>query len=225
MAQNITTNTCTGTTTLVPPYFTEQDNGVVCGFQSITSHQDYRNLSLEELRLKDYSLDKGVVARPSEDTPLEGLVKTSIPLGLASSRPKLCKVDLAFGSNPYNSKTILCRVGKEDAQEFIVHEHLLVANSEYAQTALKKEWNEASEGVFSLPEDDINSFDLYQQWLYTGKIYVNRVSNQLQDRHHYERLVRAYTLGEKLIDCNFKDAIVDCIISRLRSVFWRGRIV
>lgn len=126
------------------------------------------------------------------------------------------KISLADEDNPYLSKTIICRVGNDPVQDFYVHETLFTASSEFARMALKKDWKEAEDGVVPLPEDDTHSFGLYQQWLYTGNIFINRRPEPVQGQEHYDLLVKAYLLGEKLIDCNFKDTIIDCIIDKLR---------
>lgn len=217
MAQNTPTSTDAGSTLMVPPYFIEHGNGVADQHHSITSHHEHRDISFEELRAKDYSCDRGIKRRSSRNAsflPRPGLVQTSMPLNMAPFSSGLKQSDLAHGSNPYNCRIILCRVGIEEVRDFSIHENLLTANSEYARTALKKEWNETQESILSFPEDDSNSFDVYQQWLYTGRIYLNRISNPLKGPNHYERLVRAYILGEKLIDCNF-----NFIIARLRLAY------
>lgn len=201
----------------VPPYYIEPTDG---DFQSITSLDSHRTQSFEELRLADYVRGQGVFTRPSSTFgPPPGLVTASLPPShFVHQTPRAARTTLTAGTNPFSSRVITCRVGKEDkARDFTVHESIITTSSEFTRTALTKEWKEAKDGILPLPEDDIAAFELYQQWLYTGRLFLNRLSEPSgQGQQHFRLLVKSYLLGEKLVDHNFKDIVIDCIIFELR---------
>lgn len=204
------------------PFFRESDpSGFVNEYHSITSLNEHLGISFEELRLKNYAHGQGVLVPTSTSSafsPPSGLVTASIPcLCTQCQVPCVSKASTVRGSNPFSSRVITFRVAKERSRDFIIHESLIAARSEFVRTALQKDWKEAKEGVVPLPEDDIDSFDLYQQWIYTGGIFLNRFATATDTQNEYELLVRAYLLGEKLIDLDFKDTVIDCIIHKLRA--------
>jgi hypothetical protein len=108
-------------------------------------------------------------------------------------------------------------VGAHDPKRFIVHERLVSPRSEFARLALRGVWKEAQERTIKLPEDDPEVFSVYQQWLYDRLIHTSSGNLFPQTDDEYEALVKAYILGEKLLDTDFKDAIIDAIVDKFRS--------
>jgi hypothetical protein len=60
-------------------------------------------------------------------------------------------------------------VGEEE-RVFLVHKSALIARSQFFKTAMGGKWQEAQDGVVKLPDDDGDTFALYEQLVYTGKV-------------------------------------------------------
>jgi hypothetical protein len=122
---------------------------------------------------------------------------------------------------PLGATVVTFRVGDEKLQDFVVHEKLIARRSEFVRTALSKDWKESLERVIHLPKAEPRTFELYQQWLYTGRIPSCGYGDHTKDAQEYRNLVDAYNLGERFLDADWKDAIVDAIINKLycTSVF------
>lgn len=108
-------------------------------------------------------------------------------------------------------------VGTSPSQKFIVHKGAVEPRSEFVRLALRGEWKEASERTIPLPDDDPAAFSVYQQWLYTGMIHTCSDEAPSKVDPEYKLLVKAYVLGEKIIDPTFKDCVVDAIIEKLHD--------
>lgn len=83
---------------------------------------------------------------------------------------------------------------------------------------MRGEWKETQERIIPLPEDDPNIFSIYQQWLYTSLVHTRYHVALSTIDDEYRTLVKAYILGEKVMDSNFKDSLADAIIEKLRSL-------
>ncbi|KAK4547282.1 hypothetical protein LTR36_000937 [Oleoguttula mirabilis] len=103
------------------------------------------------------------------------------------------------------------KVGCEDLG-FCVHENLIRSHSGFFEAALSKEWAENVERLVKLPEDRPEVFKAYVQWLYSGRIYSINDGNL----RNYSLLARMYALGEKLIDPEFQDRVLDAITASAR---------
>lgn len=115
------------------------------------------------------------------------------------------------------AKTLTFRVGTDTPRDFVVHESLIVHRSDFVNLALSNDWKEARERLIPLPDDLPETFELYQQWLYSKVIASNHFGDAQLDGKEYAVLVQAYCLGEKLVDSHFKDAVIDAIIEKLRT--------
>ncbi|KAF1984040.1 hypothetical protein K402DRAFT_465431 [Aulographum hederae CBS 113979] len=117
---------------------------------------------------------------------------------------------------------------------FYIHESLICGSSEFFKNAMNRDWKESQERSVPLPDDDVEIFDLYSKWLYTGTItYVADEASikeaiaeqdlkdfkspskldEIEDKVSaiYVQLAKAIVMGEKLQDVKFKDAITDTI--------------
>lgn len=117
-----------------------------------------------------------------------------------------------------HSDVIVFLVGAHEPKRFIVHERLVNPRSEFVRLALRGDWKEAQERTIKLPEDDPEVFSVYQQWLYDGLIHTGSDTLFPQNDDEYEALVKAYILGEKLMDPEFKDSITDAIKDKFRCL-------
>lgn len=118
-----------------------------------------------------------------------------------------------------HSDVIVFLVGVDEPMRFIVHERLVNPRSEFTRLALRGVWKEALGRTIKLPEDDPEVFSVYQQWLYDGLVHTSSGTIfPTKTDDEYEALVKAYILGEKLMDPDFKDAITDAIVDKFRCL-------
>ncbi|KAJ5197259.1 hypothetical protein N7449_007738 [Penicillium cf. viridicatum] len=83
----------------------------------------------------------------------------------------------------------------------------------------KKPFYESEEHTFELPEDDPQIFALYSHWLYVGQIPVIVQSATQEDAANnnykeYYDLVKAYVLGDKLLDVKFQNSTIQAIVEK-----------
>lgn len=106
-------------------------------------------------------------------------------------------------------------VGKEE-QKFAVHKEILRAHSPFFRSAVQQNWKEGQEGIIRLPDDDPEVLELYEEWLYEGKIF-SQDEQQVEDSDESDLLIKAFVFGEKIQDGRFRDAAIDCLIACLNS--------
>jgi hypothetical protein len=61
------------------------------------------------------------------------------------------------------------QVGTEEPKLFSIHQGLLSAHSRFFRGLLRHDFSEMEEGVVKLPKDDVKTFAMFAQWLYTGE--------------------------------------------------------
>lgn len=114
------------------------------------------------------------------------------------------------------------RVGpNRKSKDRLVHANLLCQNSPFFRGALAHEWREKRENLIRLPKDDIETFDTYCAWLYHRNPFSLPTScncselNASHEVHLYpdqKRLLRAWMFGNKILDYNFCDMVIDALI-------------
>lgn len=97
----------------------------------------------------------------------------------------------------------------DEAQTFHVHAAQLCKSSEYLKTKAKPEWSKGKATV-DLSYQDPGAFNIYVNWLYTGQI-LSTNAKKSNTSEEWLGLARAFTLGEELIDQDFKNAIMRCV--------------
>lgn len=98
---------------------------------------------------------------------------------------------------------------------FYIDEGALKSGGEFFVAALKEEWRKYKAPI-SLPEDDPKAFEVYAQWLYTGKIFSRPFSDSRAaafDSQNFGLLTALYVLGDRLMDSVFQDRIMDAIVA------------
>lgn len=75
-------------------------------------------------------------------------------------------------------------------------------------------WLESTQRTIQLPEDEAEIFGIYVHWLYYGTLPVCCNDSGLPENQEYLKLVKAYTLGDKLMDTKFQNAAIDAIIEK-----------
>lgn len=104
---------------------------------------------------------------------------------------------------------------------FTVHETILRAQSPFFENAMARDWKEATEHEVKLPEHTPNFFEVYSRWAYSNRITVNKLDVIQEARIAYcSILCRAYILGDTLQDTDFKDAIIDVLVSYTDTAHW-----
>lgn len=113
------------------------------------------------------------------------------------------------------------KVGKPaQCQDFVIHKDLVTSNSQLFASALSRNWKEGRSGVVSLPEDDPDAFEIYVSWLYKRSPFTSEAllapsseqSTSLSPLKQVERFISAYLLGDKLLDDDFCDMIIDALL-------------
>ncbi|KAK3700452.1 hypothetical protein LTR37_015956 [Vermiconidia calcicola] len=111
-------------------------------------------------------------------------------------------------------------VGSVEAEvSFCVHPALLQKHSNIFEAALKKEWTSGQQRIVDLWEENPDTFTLYAQWLYTGKLFTKREPASTS----YKRYAELYVLGEKLIDRTFQNRVMDATVAAKREPDENGR--
>ena len=109
-----------------------------------------------------------------------------------------------------SGETIVVLVG-ENEEPFIVHEAPLHANSGFFEAALSKDWQESKERRVKLPAEEPKYFKTYVQWVYGHRLYIGATEHA-----NYLILSHLYSLGGRLADCDFQDAVLDSYIATAR---------
>ncbi|KUL85134.1 hypothetical protein ZTR_06255 [Talaromyces verruculosus] len=100
---------------------------------------------------------------------------------------------------------------------FSVHEKLIRASSPFFDKAMSGAWLESAQHTIQLPEDEPEIFGIYVYWLYYGTLPVYCDKPGPPANQEYLKLVKAYTLGDKLMDTGFQNAAIDAIVEKSTS--------
>lgn len=79
---------------------------------------------------------------------------------------------------------------------------------------MSSDWKESRERSIELKDDDPNTFEVYQHWLYFGTVPTRGDESSKSHEAEYLQLAQAYVLGDKLRDGNFKDVIIDAMLHK-----------
>lgn len=98
--------------------------------------------------------------------------------------------------------------------KFVVHEDILCKGSLFFASACKEEWKKGQEHHIPLKGDEPIIVNLYLQWIYTGRIFsCPSDERDSKGKEELEILVEGFIFSEKVQNGDFKDAIVDAIVS------------
>ncbi|KAF2867651.1 hypothetical protein BDV95DRAFT_581452 [Massariosphaeria phaeospora] len=114
------------------------------------------------------------------------------------------------------TKAMTVRVGiKPHFKDFTVHENLIRNSSAFFKEALSHENDTDQPRIVQLP-DCLNGmggqFHIYQQWLYTGRLYTGKSASEDNRRQEWTRLYGCYLLGDSIQDTNFMDVCMDAMV-------------
>lgn len=120
-------------------------------------------------------------------------------------------------------------VGIGDLQEtFFVHEDIICERSKFFKAACSKDWLENQDKTVKLPEQEVETFRMYVETVYTEKVdYValaqflaamngkarKRTSeDETQDTAAYLGLCKLWIAADFLGDSKVRNDIIDCVI-------------
>lgn len=112
----------------------------------------------------------------------------------------------------------------DNAKTWHLPKELLTRSSPFFAAALNGSFTEANSKVVTLPEDDIDAFALFTQWLYVGEIGGSPKDCDLDHDHDsplhccastVQTLIQAWVLGDKLGCAIFKDLAMLGLIDEL----------
>lgn len=101
---------------------------------------------------------------------------------------------------------------------------MIRSSSSFFDKALAGEWKEALNRTVEMPSDDPDVFAVYMHWLYCGTIPIlyHKERHSIKgdeffsSAEHYA-LVKAYILGDKILDPRFQNAIIDAIAEKVNK--------
>lgn len=113
--------------------------------------------------------------------------------------------------------------GGDEFEEFTVDEIPLRHSSRFFEAAFSRDWKENEKKTLNLPDDRPVVFDIYLSHVY------DYPSNMRQSRSRLNMMdaLRAYVFGEKVMDQQFQDTIMENILTfadpKLKSRFENGK--
>ncbi|KAI6888388.1 hypothetical protein KC360_g1816 [Hortaea werneckii] len=95
---------------------------------------------------------------------------------------------------------------------FCIPKEVLCASSDYFKTALKEQWREGKAGTVELQDVEPQIFNIYANWLMRRRVFIDCESTEGKVMtEQYFLAFKAYALGDRLLDRDFKDAVTDAI--------------
>lgn len=88
---------------------------------------------------------------------------------------------------------------------FVVHKALLVNTCDSFKKATSGEWTESRSNVHTLDDVNVQVFEMFMRWLYTGVLHCLDVDDLDQ------LLVQAWALGDRLLSCRFKNVVMTAL--------------
>lgn len=111
-------------------------------------------------------------------------------------------MSLANDRARFTGSIVTIQVGGDHSTRFSVHEPIIKADSEFFKLALDKKWREGQELAVQLPEDDLDTFAAYVEWLYARQTTVAT----------FGELAGMYVLGNKIQSPDFCKAIISKMV-------------
>lgn len=96
---------------------------------------------------------------------------------------------------------------------FNIHEKILRNTSAFFDKALSGTWKEATERTVEMPLDEAEIYKIYAQWLYTGML-PSSLGGSDNGHTTFLTLAKAWVFGDKVLDSNFQNTIIDAIKER-----------
>jgi hypothetical protein len=107
---------------------------------------------------------------------------------------------------------------ESEQQIFYVHKNVLCKTSVFLQNATKPEWTGPLPRPIDLTDENPKIFQAYLHWLYSRKVATETsLANDCGDASgghpelEYNLLSKSYLLGEKLMNSNYHNAVMEAI--------------
>ncbi|THY78688.1 hypothetical protein D6C87_10149 [Aureobasidium pullulans] len=188
-------------------------------FQSFPFLPGYQNVSFEEQRLED-------------TTPLPTMADNKFGILSASSLKSLKAAVEPLRGLPEKPEDMLgpklpivaiCVGRGEDTTLFGIHQNILEHCSPFFQALLNEdipigiktemETRPVSEIRF---EGDIEAFEVYTEWVYSGRVFKKKLRDD-EGSAKFLSYGQAYILGEKLLNHDFKNEVLDTLLTEILS--------
>jgi hypothetical protein len=109
-----------------------------------------------------------------------------------------------------------------------VHRGILCKSSAFFQNAIKPEWTIQKEKIINLPEDPVNTVVNYVKWLYYDNVTVkpyeagtDTIKKRAEEAEKvFLLLAKAYVFGEKIMDTEYKNAVVKAMSDCQSRLNW-----
>ncbi|TIA17739.1 hypothetical protein D6C80_03823 [Aureobasidium pullulans] len=189
-------------------------------FQSFSAIPAYQNISFEEQRLKD------TTPLPTMADDKFGILSASSlkSLGVALEKPLRSPREKPADMLGPKLPIVTIRVGRgEDTTLFGIHQNILEHCSPFFQALLNEdiptgiktemEIRPVSEIRF---EKDIEAFEVYTEWVYSGHVFKKKLRDD-EGGAKFLSYGQAYILGDKLLDHDFKNVVLDTLLTEILS--------
>jgi hypothetical protein len=141
--------------------------------------------------------------------------QTALNIPIFGNKPELSfepssPVDQPPASFFHSDNLVTLLVGPEE-EEMVVHKTYLTQSSAFFKAVMKKEWPEGRSFVIRLPEELPELIQHYVEYLYGGKppSHTQAHGSEWSDgSHQYELLAHLYSLGERYLDGEYRNAIL-----------------
>ena len=97
-----------------------------------------------------------------------------------------------------------------DKKQFVIHKDLLTFYSDYFRGAFNSSFKEGAEGKLSLLDVDVEVFDIFHKFLYTGCL-ADGEGHKISSR----KLIRLWLFGDQFMIPCFQNSVVDAILKRM----------
>ncbi|GLI78896.1 hypothetical protein PoHVEF18_007218 [Penicillium ochrochloron] len=115
-----------------------------------------------------------------------------------------------------SGETVAVVVGPQ-REVFHVHETLLRQSCPFFDKAMGPQWKESKERKITMPDDDAEVMKIYVYWLYCGALLMYPPTSQDSAEREDLSYVKAWILGDKLLDLDFQNAVIDGIFERYHT--------
>ncbi|KAH0367800.1 hypothetical protein KCU65_g4458, partial [Aureobasidium melanogenum] len=95
-------------------------------------------------------------------------------------------------------------------KKFVIHKDLLTFYSDYFRGAFNGSFKEAAEGKLSLLDEDVEVFDIFHKFLYTGSIGDGQGHNLRSDT-----LIKVWVFGDRFLIPCLQNSAIDALDTRL----------
>lgn len=118
----------------------------------------------------------------------------------------------------FNSSPLKIVVGQDESAQTYINEDQAAKFSNVIAAAVKGGFKEAQEHTITFPEEDPAMFKIFAGFIYSGSIHSFKPDDLTDNMdHERRRLASLWILGEKLQAPEFKDAVVDSLVERIKS--------